>query len=282
MVAEPRYGLRAGFQYLQVQASHPQAAMSLRGTHMAGEVLGDAIVRAASVGFGVAAVGEAATKVVDAVGASCSRRSSRGRKQVDINGKPVTPPSHLSIVSNLSSDTPAGAQGSGHQTEPEDWKIDKERMQNIIQQQSDDANQMLLKLEEVQKQMDKVTSENLDVRKYFDTEVEQIVNTVEHGYHKQLLSKTAEINEQKDAEIRLLQMQLAKTRPTDKEDQEERDRVRKEIDFQKEMYKQSPEDAMRAEKRTMAACGSGCCCSRLWFCLVSAYTSFGSLTHTAY
>ena len=88
MVAEPRYGLRAGFQYLQVKASHPSSAMSLRATHMAQEVLGDVVLRAASVGVvGVVALGEAAGQAVKASG-SCSRRSSRGRAQVDINGDP--------------------------------------------------------------------------------------------------------------------------------------------------------------------------------------------------
>ena len=172
MVAELRYDLRAELQYLQVRPPHPSSAMSLRGASAASAEDIEIVKTVAAVGLlGVSAIGEAAVRAVRA--ASCDRR--RGRPQVDADGNLVSPPQpssgHLSIVSQPESspEAAAGAQGSGSgQPEPpqdaaagaqepsngiglEEWKADKERMQNIIQQQSDDASKLLIKMDEMKK-----------------------------------------------------------------------------------------------------------------------------------
>ena len=282
MVTELRYGLRAGFQNLQVIPPHPSSAMSLRGTSVASAEDMETVKTVAAVGLlGVSAIGEAAVRAVRA--ASCDRR--RGRSQVDADGNHISPPQpssgHLSIVSQPESspEAAAGAQESGNgQPEPpqdaaagaqepgngaglEEWKADKERMQNIIQQQSEDASKLLIKMDEMKKAIDKLMAENLDLKKYMDMELEKIVSTVEHGYHVKSIKQMEKFKEDYNAKITILELQLAKTKAytdTDEDDPDKDDKklkLKQELEFQKEMYPLSLADAMRAEMKTSAARG---------------------------
>ena len=194
--------------------------------------------------------------------ASCDRR--RGRAQVDVAGNPISPPEpssgHFSIVSKLDSShdavDEAGQQELLQDTaELEEWKVDKERMQNITQQQSDDASKFLTKLDEMKKTMDKLMAENMDLNSYMNMEVEKIVNTVEHGYHIKFINQMEKLKEEYDAKMRLLEFQLAKAKAyIDKEEDDQK--LRQEFEFQKQAYKMSPADAMKAEMRTSVARGS--------------------------
>ena len=198
--------MQTEFQYLQVESPIPSPAVSFRGT-VAGEA--EIAMQVAAVGLmGVFAIGETAMQAVRASG-SCDRR--RGRPQLDIQGNPIIPPAlnsgHLSIVSqpDFSHDSVAGAQWSGNGVEPEEWKVDKERMQNIIQQQSDDASKLLTKPDEMKKTMDKFMVENLDLKHYIRMEREKTVSTVEHGYHVKSISQMEKCNPENDAKISLLE-----------------------------------------------------------------------------
>ena len=78
-------------------------------------------------------------------------------------------------------------------------------------------------------------------------EVEKIVNAIETEYHNRLADQMEKIIGEKEDEIRLLKMQLAKTRI------ESHDDLQKQLEFQKNFIKQEPDEAARAERRTMAA-----------------------------
>ena len=177
--------------------------MSLRGSHVvAGEVVGDVVVQAAAAGLaGVAALGEAAIQAARASG-RCDRRQSRGRPLLDVPGNVITPSQaagHLSIVSNPSSTSGMQLGNLGNNIETEQWKTEKEKMQHIIQQQSEDANKLMIKMDDMQKKMDKPTSENPDLKKDMDMEIVKIVDSVEHGYQNTMTNKMEKLTEDMNA-----------------------------------------------------------------------------------
>ena len=93
-------------------------------------------------------------------------------------------------------------------------------------------------------------AENLDLMNYMDMELEQIVSTVEHGYHVKSTSQMEKLKEDYNARITLLELQLAKTKAytdSDKDDPDKDDKklkLKKELEFQKEIYPLSLADAM--------------------------------------
>lgn len=96
-----------------------------------------------------------------------------------------------------------------------------------------------------------------------DKKFEKMEETIELNYNNMLINKVENLKEEKDAEIRMLKLQIAKYRKDgdyeDEEEQQDQRRLDQDAEFRRSSRKQSPEMERGSEKRSMAARATGGC-----------------------
>ena len=203
----------------------------------ASTVSGDIATRAFSIGvIGAIVAGEAATHVVKAK-AWCehrkvSRPPSGGRQRLDVTGVKITARDQLCIhsitfISNID---------------------------NAIT----DLEKIVKEMQEMKLEKAKLVKENFDLRSYMDMGVEQVASTVELEFSNRFTNVLEKSEEEADAEIRLLKLQVAKLLPEQDDDCDSVQRdFGRDLEFRQKACPQPAEQAQAAEKRIQETCGSG-------------------------
>ena len=269
MVAERRYRSASGAPILAsgIFSSRPKAMAHpmFRGAQAA--ATGGAAIRAASAGLiGVSVIGETAIQI----GNWCPRR------------RPGTPRNRLDNVLSIHSNTPNGSMelalmdqaqlstiaaaivnhhndarlaqnqaqssaiaaaiASNHHNGPLVPAIDRNetaKLQNIICQQSTDTSKLLGIIEDLNNKIN-------DMQQHMSQDLARTEEKLRAMYDNMLVNAIVRINEEKDGQINFLKMQVAKFRGEEKTDEE----VKKELQFQNQVYPQSPDQATRRVEDT--------------------------------
>ena len=216
MVAEPRYrsAVRGSKTSVSlISSSEAMAHPMLRGAEAA--IGGDAMMRAASVGvIGLITVGEAVVQGAHACG-WCERRQpaeeTRGRRQIDIEGHETAAPKEVPLIHSTIStiDGPQSAatttnattkkEVNDQKTEIQKWQTEAVRLQNIIQQQSDDADNRMKWLEKLHQKLDEVVGGNADLKNHMNMEAKKVEEAMEHNYQKPFINNMERFEDEKDA-----------------------------------------------------------------------------------
>ena len=212
------------------------------------------MIRVASAGLiGVSMIGQFAT---NRARSWCKQR--RGRQQVDAQGNPI-PLSPLSIHSNPSSsgNNNTIAQLEEAQAEIQTWKTEIERLQDVIQEQTDGQGKWIMIAQDLDANIKKIERDNLDMKTHMDTEIKNAEKAMENNCQKIWSSKMARMTEEKENELRITQLQIAKQkRTTEGSEEEMQEAVQQEMEFQNNAYKQIAEQEAEPEQRTRAACST--------------------------
>ena len=260
MVAERRYRSASGAPKpaSSVFSSRPQAMAHpmLRGAQVA--ATSGAAIRAVSAGLsGISAVGETAIQV----GNWCPRRHpgtprTRPEGAFSIHSKSPTegsdksPSKWMKALTNGNGTVELAQSSNANnnaQLAPSHEQNENAKLQNIICQQSNDTSKLLGIIEDL-------TSKINDLQQHMGQDLARTEEKLRAEYDNMLVNATLRINEEKDSQINLLKMQVAKFRVEDKNDNELKlEDVQKELQFQNQMYPQSPDKAKQAELMTRTA-----------------------------
>ena len=218
------------------------------------------MVRAASAGLiGISAVGEAAIQV----GNWCARRHP---------GTPRNrPEGGLSIHSNPESSSMQASPNFNRPLAIADGPVDLEqpptatpqpptaaqlvptidrneatRLQNIICQQSNDTSKLLGIIEDLNNKIN-------DMQQHMSQDLARTEEKLRTEYDNMLVNATLRISEEKDKQINLLKMQVAKFKGNTTDPETTQEDVKKELQFQNQIYPQSPDKAKQSEMKTWNA-----------------------------
>ena len=113
---------------------------------------------------------------------------------------------------------------------------------------------IILDLEETMK---KVEQANAELQTNMKMKVQKMKEMTEKICHEIMESNVKMVIEEKEDEFRLLKLQMAKQRRTEEEEDAEKQLVvKKEVEFQNSVYRQTHVQAVEAERRTRAACSA--------------------------